>query len=288
MPAPMHHRRPLPWWLRLLYVAIGAFVVAVGLELFLVPNRLIDGGVTGVSILAAYLTGWPLGAFLFALNLPFLYFGYVQIGRTFALTTCLAVALLSGFTTLLIPVPPVTTDILLVSVFGGVAVGAGTGLVIRHGGSMDGSESVALATSRATGFTVGEIILAINLVIFSVAGFILGWDRAFYSMLAYFAAFRTIDLVVQGIDESRGVFIVSPKAEEISQAIQARLGRGVTHLVGRGGYSEAALEVLYTVVTRLELAKLKGIVTDLDEDAFFAIHPVAEATSASWRKHNIH
>lgn len=284
-----HRRRPHePLWVRQSLVALGALIAASGLELFLIPNRLTDGGVTGISILAAHLTGLPVGIFLFVLNLPFLYFGYVQIGRTFAWTTMIGVAWLAFFTFLLTPVPPVTSDTLLVAVFGGLLVGAGTGLVIRSGGSMDGSESLALTAGRRFGFTVGEVILAINVVVFGAAGFVLGWDRALYSLLAYFAAFKTIDMVVQGFDESRGVFIISGKPDAISRAVQARLGRGVTHLRGAGGYSRETLDVLYTVVTRLELAKLRNIIEDHDEDAFVAIHPVAETTGGRMRKHAIH
>lgn len=272
---------------RILFIVLGATLASVGLEIFLIPNNVIDGGVTGISIMASHLTGVPLGVFTFALNIPFLAVGYRQIGRTFALSTLFAVGCLSLGVSLLHPVAGITQDVLLATFFGGIILGAGVGLIIRNGGSLDGTEVVAIILDRKSSFSVGEIVMFFNLFILGGSGFVFGWDRAMYSLLAYFIAFKVIDITIEGLDETKSALIVSEKYAEISQALMDRLGRGVTLLHGEGGYLGASMNVIYVVVSRLEIAKLKQIVHGFDGDALVTITNV-EATGKRFRKKAIH
>ncbi|QFG01271.1 YitT family protein [Psychrobacillus glaciei] len=269
-------------------IAVGAILMAVGLELFLVPNLILDGGVVGVSIILSHLTGLRLGVFIFILNIPFFFLGYKQIGKTFALSTLFGITVLSIFTSLLHKVDPVTTDLLLSTVFGGIVLGIGVGLVIRNGGSLDGSEILAILFNKALPFSVGEIIMIINLVIFSVAGFVFTWEQAMYSFLAYFIAFKTIDIVIQGLDESKSVYIISDYIEDIGDTIMDRLGRGVTYLHGEGAFTGDNKKVIFTVITRLEEAKLKTIVEEIDDHAFLAVGNIAEVRGGRFKKKDIH
>ncbi|HHY66805.1 MAG TPA: YitT family protein, partial [Alicyclobacillus sp.] len=182
----------------------------------------------------------------------------------------------------------VTQDLLLAAVFGGVIVGLGVGLVIRHGGSMDGTEIVAVVLSERWPFSVGEIIMFFNVFILGSGGFVFGWDRAMYSLIAYFVAYKTIDVVVDGLDESKGVWIVSNRAEELGVVILARLGRGVTYLEAKGGYSEEPKQMIYTVVTRLELPKLRTVVREIDPQAFVSVADIHETMGGYFRKRKIH
>ena len=284
-----HRRRPLSYHLkRTLFLLIGSVLVAVGLEIFLVPNSIIDGGIIGISILTSHLTHVPIGVFTFLFNLPFLFIGYRQIGRTFAVNTLVAIILMSVFTYLLHPVMPLTVDPLLAAIFGGVILGIGVGTIIRHGGSLDGTEIVAILITRKSGFSVGEIVMFFNIFILGSAGFVFGWDHAMYSLIAYYIAFRMIDITIEGLDESKSVTIISENPEEISAAIQERLGRGVTHVFGKGGYTGEAKELLYVIVTRLEVAKLKDIVLEYDPGSFIAIEHVADVMGGRFRKKAIH
>jgi uncharacterized membrane-anchored protein YitT (DUF2179 family) len=270
------------------FLFIGAVLAAVGLEIFLVPNTIVDGGITGISIMASYITKLPLGAFIFTLNIPFIILGYFQIGKTFVFSTLFAITTLSIGVSILVPVPGLTNDILLAAVFGGIILGIGVGLVVRYGGSMDGTEIIAIVVSKRTGFSVGEVVMFFNVFILSSAGLLFGWDRAMYSLIAYFIAFKVIDLTIEGLDESKAVMIVSPKTEEIAEVLLARLGRGVTFLEGRGGYSGETKGVLYSVITRLEIAKLKAIIDEVDEEAFVTIHDVHDVIGGKWKKRAIH
>lgn len=267
---------------------IGAIIAAIGLEIFLIPNQIIDGGIIGISIMASHLTQMPLSLFIIIFNLPFLYIGYMQIGRTFAFSTMFAICSLSFWVTVLRPIPGLTQDLFLASVFGGIILGIGVGLIIRYGGSLDGTEIIAIILDKRTGFSVGEIIMFCNVFILGSAGLVFSWDRAMYSMVAYFVAFKLIDITIEGLDESKGVIIVSDKAEEIAEALMARLGRGATFLHGRGAYSGEAKNVLYSVITRLEISKLKSIVDEIDEDAFVTIHEVHEVMGGRFKKKAIH
>lgn len=287
----MGDHRPFDWRLwgsRFFFLLAGSFLVAYGLKAFLVPNHIIDGGITGISIMLSYLTGWPVGVFLLVLNLPFLLLGYKEIGKTFTAFTFLAVGGLSVGTWLFGGLPVPTSDLLLASVFGGVIVGLGVGIVIRFGGSMDGTEVVAIVLSEKWPFSVGEMIMFLNVFILGSAGFVFGWDRAMYSLIAYFVAYKTIDVVVDGLDESKGVWIVSNRAEELGLVILARLGRGVTYLEAKGGYSEEPKQMIYTVVTRLELTKLRRVIHEIDPQAFVSVADIHETMGGYFRKKKIH
>ena len=273
---------------RTMMIALGAVLMAIGLELFLVPNQILDGGVVGVSIILSHLTDVRLGIFIFILNIPFFFLGYKQIGKTFALSTLFGITVLSACTTYLHHVNAITSDLLLSTVFGGIVLGTGVGLVIRNGGSLDGSEILAILFNKATPFSVGEIIMIINLVIFAVAGFVFTWEQAMYSFLAYFIAFKTIDIVIQGLDESKSIYIISEHIDDIGDAIIDRLGRGVTYLHGEGAYTGDHKKVIFTVITRLEEAKLKSIVEEIDDHAFLAIGTIAEVRGGRFKKKDIH
>ena len=273
---------------RTVMIAIGAILMAIGLELFLVPNQILDGGVVGVSIILSHLSGIRLGVFIFILNIPFFFLGYKQIGKTFALSTLFGITILSISTSFLHNIDAFTSDLLLSTVFGGIVLGIGVGLVIRNGGSLDGSEILAILFNKMLPFSVGEIIMIINLVIFSIAGFVFTWEQAMYSFLAYFVAFKTIDIVIQGLDESKSVFIISEIVEDIGDAIMDRLGRGVTYLHGEGAYTGDNKKVIFTVITRLEEAKLKSIVEEIDANAFLAVGNIAEVRGGRFKKKDIH
>lgn len=274
----------------IILVITGAFLASVGLELFLIPNHIIDGGIIGISIIASYISQIPLGLFTFFLNAPFFYIGYKQIGKTFAFMTLVGVVSLSIFVYIFQErhIGAVTQDLLLATVFGGLLLGAGVGTVIRYGGSLDGTETISILLSRRFPFSVGEIVMFFNVFILSSAGFVFGWDRAMYSLLTYFIAYQTIDITIEGLEQMKAVTIISIRPREIQEAIAARLGRNVTFIYGKGGYTGVYKEVIYCVVTRLELAKLKKIVLDFDRNAFVAIEHVYDVMGGKFRKKNIH
>ncbi|WP_234124972.1 YitT family protein [Clostridium hydrogenum] len=272
---------------RLFFIILGVVLASIGLEIFLIPNNIIDGGVVGISIMTSYLTGVPLGIFTFVFNLPFFVLGYKQIGKTFTLLSLLSVAALSVGVSILKPVESLTHDILLASVFGAVILGIGVGLIIRNGGSLDGTEMVAIILDKRISFSIGEIVMFFNVFILGSAGFVYGWDRAMYSLITYFIEFKVIDIIVEGVDESKSVMIISDKHKDILDAIHDRLGRGVTILDGRGGYKGIETNVLYTVVSRLEVSKVKRIVHDFDENALVTIGSV-EVSGKKYKKKAIH
>ncbi|MGO4540757.1 YitT family protein [Paenibacillus sp. 2TAB19] len=273
---------------RVLFITLGASLVAVGLEIFLVPNHIIDGGIVGISIIASHLTEWPLGLFLFILNLPFLFLGYKQIGKTFAMSTLYGVTVMSIGTTLLHPVRPLTVEPFLAAIFGGVILGVGVGMVIRFGGSLDGTEIVAIVFNKQIPLSVGETVMFLNLFILSSAGFVFGWDRAMYSLIAYYIAYKMIDITIEGFDESKAVWIISEEWKEIGDAIMNRLGRGVTYLHGEGGFTGGSKRVIFCVITRLEEAKMKSIVNELDPIAFLAVGNIHDVKGGRFKKRDIH
>lgn len=270
---------------KMLVITFGAALASIGLEIFLIPNNIIDGGIVGISIMASYVSGAPLAVFLILLNLPFLYWGYRQIGKTFALSTLYAVLCLSVGVTTLDPLPEVTHDFILAALFGGVILGAGVGLIIRNGGSLDGTEVIAIILDRKTSFTIGEIIMFFNLFILTSAGVLFGWDNAMYSLLTYFIAYRTIDVTIDGLNETKGALIISEQHEDISEAIRDRLGREYTIFETKNDahYSNT----IFVVVTRLEIAKLKRIVYGFDRNALMAITNV-EVEGRRYLKKAIH
>jgi uncharacterized membrane-anchored protein YitT (DUF2179 family) len=274
--------------LRGIAITIGAILMATGLEIFLVPNHVIDGGVTGISIMLSHLTGLELGIFLFVLNLPFVYLGFKQMGKTFAISTVYGIIVLSVFTSLFHPIPAFTDDILLATLFGGMILGIGVGIVIRNGGALDGTEILAIVINKRVPFSVGEIIMFINIFILGAAGFVFSWDRAMYSLLAYVIAAKAIDTVVAGLEESKSVWIISDEADEIGDAVNARLGRGVTYLQGEGAFTGDNKKVIFCVITRLEESKLTTIVSDIDPSAFLAIADISEVRGGRFKKRAIH
>lgn len=267
---------------------LGSVIAAAGLEFFLIPNQIIDGGVVGISILVSHLTGISISLFLVLLNLPFLYLGYLHIGKTFCLSTLFSVLSLAYWVSFFHPIPELTHDFFLAATFGGVLVGVGVGLIIRYGGSLDGTEIVAIILDKKSGFSVGEIVMFFNVFILGSAGLVFGWDKAMYSLVAYFVAYKVIDITIEGLDESKGVMIVSDCADEIAKTLLARLGRGVTILHGQGGYTQEQKKVLYSVVTRLEIAKLKAIIDEIDSNAFVTIQDVHEVIGGRIKKRAIH
>ncbi|GGA21275.1 YitT family protein [Paenibacillus physcomitrellae] len=275
-------------FVRFIFITAGAILAGVALEIFLVPNNIIDGGITGISIMMNQLTELPLGLFLFVLNLPFLIIGYKQVGKTFAFSSLYGIVVLSLTTTILHHVEAFTQETILAVLFGGLLLGLGVGLVLRFSGSTDGAEILAILISKKTNMPVGQIILITNVLIFIVAGFYLGWDSAMYSIFTYYIASKVMDIVVEGLDESKSVTIISKEYEEISQAIMDRLGRSTTFMYARGGYTKEDTQVVYCVVSRLELAKLKAIVTEIDRNAFLAVEHVSDVSGGNFAKKSIH
>ncbi|MCK6255799.1 YitT family protein [Fictibacillus sp. KIGAM418] len=273
---------------RVIFITLGALLVATGLEIFLVPNQIIDGGIVGISIILSHLTKLNLGLFLVVLNIPFFFLGYKQIGKTFAISTLFGVIIMSIGTSFLHPVPVLTDDPLLAAVFGGVILGVGVGMVIRYGGSLDGTEILAILFNTKTPFSVGEVVMFFNIFILASAGFVFGWDRAMYSLIAYYIAFKVIDVTIDGFDQSKSVWIISDEHMRIGEALLARLGRGVTYLNGEGAYSRDDKKVIFTVITRLEEAKLKNIVNDIDPTAFLAVGNIHDVKGGRFKKKNIH
>lgn len=273
---------------RMIFILIGVSLEAVALEIFLVPNGIIDGGITGISIMLSHITGLALGLFLFLLNLPFMILGYKHMGKTFTITSLGAIVVLSLLTVLFTEVPAFTQDPLLAAVFGGIFLGIGIGLVIRNGGTSDGTEIVAVLFNKSIPFSVGETVMFFNIFILGCAGFVFGWNHAMYSLIAYFIAFKMIDITVEGLESSKSVWIISDKHTEIGDTLNDRLGRGVTYLNGEGAYSGDDKQVIFTVVTRLEEAKLKNIVNEIDPSAFLAIGDIHDVKGGNFKKRNIH
>ncbi|WP_369989488.1 YitT family protein [Niallia circulans] len=273
---------------RIIFIIIGSILMGIGIEEFLVPNKILDGGIVGISIILSHLSGAKLGYFIFLLNIPFFYIGYKQIGKTFTLSTMLGITVLSLTTILLHDVPVFTSDLLLATVFGGIILGIGVGIVLRFGGSLDGTEVLALLFSKKSPFSVGEIIMFFNVFIFISAGFVFSWNRAMYSLIAYFIAFKVIDIVIAGLDESKSVWIISDHSEIIGETILARLGRGVTYLKGEGAYTGDTKKVIFCVINRLEEAKLKTIIEELDPAAFLAVANISEVRGGRFKKKDIH
>ncbi|HTL43031.1 MAG TPA: YitT family protein [Vicinamibacterales bacterium] len=270
----MRVRREL---LNVLLIVAGIVSAAMGIKGFLLSSHFIDGGVTGLSMLASQATGISLPALLPAINLPFVALGFHQLGAVFAIRSTFGIAGLA-LVLAFVPFPDVTPDLVLTAVFGGFFLGAGIGLAIRGGAVLDGTEIAALLISRRGDLLrVGDVILAFNAVLFVSAIALLGVEPALYSILTYVAAARTLDFVIHGIDEYTAITIVSDHNAQIRQRIMHALGRGVTIYRGSGGMSGQERDILYCVVTRLEVGKVKGIVRDIDPDAFVVYHPLAGA-----------
>ena len=262
---------------------IGAVIASIGLEMFLIPNNVIDGGVVGLSIMGHYLLPYtPFGVFLVILNLPFLYIGYKHIGKNFAISTIAAVIMLSFCSEVVAEFPKVTNDSFLAAIFGGIIDGIGVGIIMRAGGSLDGTEIVAIIADKHSPFSVGEVVMFINLFILSGAGLLFGWDKAMYSLVAYFVIAKMIDVVTKGLDETYAIMIVSNNPRELTDVLNTVI-RGVTLLHGEGGYTGDPKEIVYCVVNRLEVTKIKDIVLSIDEHAFVTINSVHDIVGGRFK-----
>jgi uncharacterized membrane-anchored protein YitT (DUF2179 family) len=269
-------------------VIVGILAAGMGLKGFLLASRFIDGGVTGVSMLLSDIFKLHLSILIPLINLPFIALGFRQLGKKFAIKSAIAIGGLAVCLAL-VKYPDVTHDKLLTAVFGGFFIGAGIGLAIRGGAVLDGTEIAALLISKGSYlFRVGDVILLMNVIIFSAAAFFLGIESALYSVLTYLAASRTIDFLIHGIEEYTAILIVSEKSDEIRLAITESLKRGVTVLKGRGGRTDAEQNVLYCVVTRLEIGKVKNVTEGIDQGAFIVTHALRDVERGVVTKSGLH
>lgn len=269
--------------LQMVFMMFGVLSAGFGLEGFLVPNHFIDGGVTGVSMLISHLFHIELSLLIALFNIPFIAVAWFQIGKEFAIKGAILIIGL-GLALIFIDYPEITHDKLLAAVFGGFLLGAGIGLAIRGGGVLDGTEITAVIVSRKLGLSIGDVILALNIIIFAVAAKFLGLEVAMYSILTYLSASKTVDFLIHGIEEYNGVWIVSSKSDEIKQNIFDQMNRGVTIYNGQGGLTMAAQDILFCVVTRLEVPKIKQIIRTVDKRAFIVINPVNDASGGILKK----
>lgn len=265
----------------------GVVLAGLGLKSFLLPSQFIDGGVTGISLLVSATTGLPLSVLIILINIPFMFLAYRQMGRLFAFKSMLAIAGLA-LAVVAIPYPVITTDKLLIASFGGFFLGSGIGLAIRGGAVLDGTEVLAIFLSRRSSLSVGDVILIFNILIFSVAAYLLGYETAMYAVLTYLAASKTVDFIIEGLEEYVGVTIISSHQDEICRFIIEQLHSGVTAYAGMRGHgkrgkSEQA-EIIYTVVTRLEVARLQHQVDLIDPNAFIVMGSVRSIKGGSIRK----
>jgi uncharacterized membrane-anchored protein YitT (DUF2179 family) len=270
------------------FISLGVLSATLGLKGFLLPDGFLDGGAVGISLLINALTDIDLSYLIIIVNIPFILIGYTQVSKIFAVKTLVAILALA-ICVALIDFPVITHDKLLISFFGGFFLGLGIGLSIRGGSVLDGTEVLAIYTSRNTSLTVGDFILSLNIVIFFVAAYLLNIETALYAILTYLVASKIVDFVVHGIEEYTSVIIVSHKSDSIKQAIIEKMGRGVTVLKGKSGYGkqghrEADIDVLYTVITRLELQKLKTEIAKLDEEAFVVENSVNDIKGGMIKK----
>ena len=278
--------------IQLFLLSMGVLSAGFGLKGFLLPNDFIDGGAVGISLLIYELTGWPLSILLLLVNIPFVVLGLRTIGVDFAVKTALGIIALA-IAVEVIPYPQITEDKLLVSVFGGFFLGAGIGLSMRGGGVIDGTEVLALNISKRSGLSVGDLILIFNIIIFSVAAYLLSIETALYSILTYLAASKTVDFIVEGIEEYTGVTIISPKSEDIRQMIIHDIGRGVTIYkgergFGRTGHRDNDIDIIFTVITRLELSNLKAEIEKIDPNAFILMHSINDTKGGMIKKRPLH
>ena len=269
-------------------IGLGIVSACFGLKSFLMPSEFIDGGVTGISLLISTLTGFKLSYLILLINIPFVILGYSQIGKAFAIKTALAIVVLAIFL-IILPFQPVTHDKLLIAFFGGLFLGGGIGLAMRGGCVIDGTEVLALYISKNSMLTVGNIILILNIIIFGVAAIFLDIETAMYAILTYLSASKTIDFVVNGLEQYIGVTIISEKKEDIKLFLINDMKRGVTIYKGEGGYGEKKeIDILYTVVTKLEMGKLQNEIRQLDPDAFIVQQQISDLKGGVVKRHALH
>ena len=258
-----------------IFIIVGTTLASLALEVFLIPNHIIDGGITGVSIILSYLVRPDVSFFIIVINIPFLILGVKHLGKEFLIRCAFAMILFSFLLNSFKSIDEVTNDILLATVFGGILLGIGVGFVIRYGACLDGVEIVAILINKKTSFSVGQVILLVNLIIYIVAGVLFGWDRVLYSIMTYFITFKIIDIVSEGLEQAKAALIITNHGDDIANTIYKRLGRTVTFIEGEGLISGKKV-VLYVVVTRIELRELKKIVEEDDLSAFMTITDVSE------------
>ena len=266
-----------------LHILLGSALAVLAMKGFMIPNKFMDGGVTGISILLHEIFHFNISILVIALNLVFIYLGYRNIGKTFAIQTSIAVILLS-IGLVFIDLKPITEDKLLIAIFGGILIGAGIGLVIRGGGVIDGSEVIAVFTKRKIGFSNSEIIMMINTVIFAVAALQFGIETAMYSLITYFTATRATDYVVDGIEEYTAMNIISAQQEEIKSYLVNELGKGITVYKGERGFLPGSFdiktdcEIIVTIVTRLEVRQIQDTIARIDPKAFVYVQSIKDAS----------
>jgi uncharacterized membrane-anchored protein YitT (DUF2179 family) len=270
-----------------LLILIGVFSAAFGFKGFLLTNHFIDGGATGISLLVSAVTDIPLYYLIPAINLPFILMGYKIMGKQFAIKTAFGIAALA-IVLATVSFPNVTNDNLLVAVFGGFFLGAGIGFAVRGGAVIDGTEVLAIFLSKKIGSTLGDIIMVINVFIFGAAAYYLGVEKALYSMITYISATKTLDFLIEGIEEYIGVTIISPRSEDIRNMLINQLGRGVTVYNGQSGFGKSGereqIDILYSVMTRLELNKLNTEIEKIDADAFVVMHSIKDTKGGMLKK----
>jgi len=274
-----------------LFIIIGVVSAGFGLKGFLLPNEFIDGGAMGISLLISETTHVSLSILIVAVNLPFLILGYSQIGKAFAVKSIIAIILLA-IVVHFVPYPLVTSDKLLISVFGGFFLGGGIGMAIRGGSVIDGTEVLAIFLSKRTGLTIGDIILILNIIIFSFGAYILSVTVALYAILTYLAASKTVNFIIEGIEEYTGITIISENSDEIRLMITEKLGRGVTLYVGKGGYGKKGetskqIDIIYTVITRLEIARLRNEIELIDPHAFITMNSLKDTKGGMIKKRSL-
>ena len=270
---------------KLFFITLGCLIAAYALEAFLVPNNIIDGGIVGISIMVSHVTHTELGMWLIILNLPFMWLAFKQFGKMFLFYTAYAISMLAVFVTLIANTKHVVTqDLFLTAIFGGIILGIGVGTVLKNGGSLDGTEILSIKLNKKLPFTVGEIIMFFNIFIFICAGFVFAPDRAMYSGITYFTAYKLIDVVLQGFDESKSIFVVSDKYEEVGALIMEELQKSVTYFHAQGGYLGVEKKVIYCVISKLEIPKIKELVNSVDKNAFIAIENVHDVDGTRYRK----
>jgi len=279
---------PISFWSILnkaFFLTLGALIAAFAIECFLVPNNIIDGGIVGISIILNHIfQDWRLGWFIFLLNIPFVLLAFNKIGKKFVLQTIYAVIALSLGVNYFHNFETITDQPILIIVFGGILLGIGVGLVLKNGGSMDGTEILSVVLSKKFGFSVGEWIMAFNVIIYTVAGFVFGIENAMFAVITYFIAYKVIDIVQEGLNSSKSVRIVSDYSKEIGQELMETLELGVTYIKGSGAYSGKEKDIIFCIVSRLELNKLKEIAKTIDPTAFISVVDVHETYGGKIKK----
>lgn len=269
-------------------ILLGILVAGFGLKGFLIPNGFIDGGITGISLLLSHLTPLSISVFIFVLNVPFIFLARNHVGKIFAIKTFLAISILS-LCLIFIDYPIITSDKILVAVFGGFMLGAGIGLSVRGGSVIDGTEVLSIYLNKKTGLSMGEVIFIINVIIFTFAAFLLSVEAALYSLLTYLVASKTVDFFIQGIEEYIGITIISPKNEKIRKMLINEFGKGATIYEGRRGYfSEKKIDILFTFVTRLEVVRIKQEILKIDSKAVILEQGIKEVTGGVIKKRPLH